>query len=171
MIYFIQDTHSRAIKIGISHDPVKRLADLQVAHHSKLLLIGVMDGTRATEESLHSLFTHKRGEWFEPTRDLMTFIRENAVSTSALESVKLTRAKRHNILDDLKPELRGPEFWPSMARLIVCGVYKGNGIEGLVNTVYPVYAASSEKRPDIHSHLSYEEARREIERLIEIQNS
>jgi hypothetical protein len=80
VIYFIQDTHSKAIKIGISKNPKGRRSDLQTAHGSKLQLIGVMDGMRTEERKLHAQFSRLEGEWFEPTYDLLEFIRANAIS-------------------------------------------------------------------------------------------
>jgi len=61
MIYFIQDTSSRAIKIGISEHPTTRLAALQTAHHSDLILLAVMDGNEQDEQALHRMFKRKRG--------------------------------------------------------------------------------------------------------------
>ena len=92
MIYFIQDSSSQAIKIGVSKQPLKRLADLQTAHPSQLLLIGVMDGMQQQEKELHRRFTRQRGEWFDPSPDLLAFIRENAVSLAHLSAPSIPDA-------------------------------------------------------------------------------
>jgi len=80
MIYFIQDTATNKIKIGVSQKPMERLAGLQTACVGKLILIGVMDGARQEEIALHEQFTQHRGEWFDPTTDLLTYIRTNAIT-------------------------------------------------------------------------------------------
>lgn len=94
MIYFIQDTHSKTIKIGVSKTPLARLADLQTAHHSKLILLGVMDGMQTQERELHQKFIRLQGEWFEPTPDLFRFIRDNAVSMAQLSTPATAPALR-----------------------------------------------------------------------------
>lgn len=72
--YFIQDTGSGLIKIGkTSRDQLKRLADLQTAHHAPLALLAT---TTADERALHAHFQHlhQRGEWYRPGPDLLAFI-------------------------------------------------------------------------------------------------
>ncbi len=79
MIYFIQDTKSRAIKIGTSRNPVARLKELQTAHAHPLVLLAVMDGGVVEERELHQKFARLHGEWFEPTPELNVFVREYAM--------------------------------------------------------------------------------------------
>ena len=79
MIYFIQDTKSRAVKIGTSRNPVARMKELQVAHSAPLVLLAVMDGSVAEEHALHRRFTRLSGEWFEPTPELITFVKSYAM--------------------------------------------------------------------------------------------
>lgn len=86
MIYFIQDTHSKTIKIGVSKTPLARMADLQTAHHAKLILLGVMDGMQREEKALHGEFTRLQGEWFEPTPDLLRYIRDNTISLAQISA-------------------------------------------------------------------------------------
>jgi hypothetical protein len=102
MIYFIQDTSSRAIKIGTSKNPLSRLSDLQTAHHAPLILIGVMDGTQHEERLLHHKFERLQGEWFEPSRALLAYIQNSAItpqsmghlpSTTLMMPASLTTAK------------------------------------------------------------------------------
>jgi hypothetical protein len=79
MIYFIQDTRSKAIKIGTSRNPAARLKELQTAHAHPLVLLAVMDGGVTEERELHQRFTRLHGEWFEPTPELNVFVREYAM--------------------------------------------------------------------------------------------
>jgi hypothetical protein len=67
MIYFIQDTATQSIKIGLSKKPKKRLGMLQTANPHKLLLLGTIPGTAVDEALLHSKFAEYRlhGEWFK----------------------------------------------------------------------------------------------------------
>lgn len=85
MVYFIQDTSSGAIKIGVSRNPAARLSALQTAHHSELRLLGVMDGMEQEERMLHQQFRCIRGEWFSPSQELLTFIDERSVSLALLD--------------------------------------------------------------------------------------
>lgn len=73
MIYFIQTSDNRYIKIGTAEDPIKRLAGIQTSMPYKIRLIGVMLGDYALERVLHDKFrnTRVRGEWFQTTRQLV----------------------------------------------------------------------------------------------------
>jgi len=84
MIYFIQDSSSCAIKIGMSGKPLSRLTDLQTAHHARLVLVGVMDGGRYEEQVLHSKFDRRQGEWFDPSTALLSYIRDNAITPQSM---------------------------------------------------------------------------------------
>lgn len=76
-VYFIQDTHSRFIKIGHAADPLKRLASLQTASPHGLELLGTVAGGPKEEALLHELFErfHHRGEWFRGDSDLIASVR------------------------------------------------------------------------------------------------
>src|SRR5205823_4885263 len=52
MIYFIQDTVTRAIKIGYSTNPQKRLKNLQNSNQNKLVLLYAMHGELEHEAEL-----------------------------------------------------------------------------------------------------------------------
>lgn len=68
MIYFIQDTVTRAIKIGYSTNPQKRLKDLQNSNQNKLVLLYAMHGELEHEAELLQRFDKfkMQGEWFKP---------------------------------------------------------------------------------------------------------
>jgi hypothetical protein len=67
MIYFIQDTVTRAIKIGYSTNPQKRLKDLQHSNQNKLVLLYAMQGELEHEAELLQRFDKFKmeGEWFK----------------------------------------------------------------------------------------------------------
>lgn len=69
MIYFAQDTTSKAIKIGYSKDPKKRRSGLQTASPNPLELLGVVHGGLEHERAYHKKFKEERihGEWFHGT--------------------------------------------------------------------------------------------------------
>lgn len=71
-IYFILDEERDAVKIGISGDPMGRLASLQTGHAGRLRLVGTMPGTRHDEKRLHQRFAgvRLRGEWFRRTPEI-----------------------------------------------------------------------------------------------------
>jgi hypothetical protein len=162
MIYFIQDTKSRAIKIGVSSEPAQRLKQLQTAHASDLKLIAVMDGSFAEEQSLHQLFTRKRGEWFEPTRELRTFIKERTVSVDSIAPVRKSRSTVPDIFEMFKPELRGDGPWHGVARLII---YKGYSVQEITDILF------ADPQRSYYPCETKEEAIREIQRLVDIQNA
>jgi hypothetical protein len=76
-VYFVCDALGR-IKIGFSNNVQKRVKALQTANSMPLTLVGTMPGTFATEKALHARFANARiqGEWFQPTDELISFIRE-----------------------------------------------------------------------------------------------
>jgi hypothetical protein len=66
MIYFIQNEISKAIKIGFSDSPIRRLVSLQTATPDPLVLLATTDGGFKEEQILHQRFEDFRlaGEWF-----------------------------------------------------------------------------------------------------------
>lgn len=171
MIYFIQDNRTREIKIGISTDPPQRLKELQTAHASELLLIAVMDGTRVQEQALHQLFTRKRGEWFEPSRDLLAFIREKAVAIAP--AFRHTRAYQGSgRMPKWKPELEGDGFIESFARLAsdVLPKHKER-TEEMIGIIYAQYKTLYNQLPEECPKMSLAEFQSELLRLVDIQNA
>jgi hypothetical protein len=134
MIYFIQDTGSRAIKIGVSRSPRERLADLQTAHPARLVLLGIMDGMQNEERALHSKFDRVHGEWFEPTPDLMSFIQKSAITAQSFSSVALSVTGQPHVISSPKRPLIHRLFvyrdaamlvflWLALVIIIVQAVY------------------------------------------------
>lgn len=81
VVYFIQNSRFH-IKIGWTEgDPSVRLKALQTGESEELKLLGWLDGTQTTEQSLHARFAEYRirrdGEWFHPCPDLLNLIKEN----------------------------------------------------------------------------------------------
>lgn len=78
-VYFIRAPDG-LIKIGVSGNVRRRLAQLQLGFDHPLTLLGTMTGGFATEGMLHRLFVESRtgGEWFAPSMRLLEFIDENA---------------------------------------------------------------------------------------------
>lgn len=77
MIYFIQDSFSKAIKIGHGRKPEKRLAEMQIGCPGNLTLLGTVEGGPVEEALLHDQFDpfHVRGEWFRGDDELLKMIR------------------------------------------------------------------------------------------------
>jgi hypothetical protein len=67
MIYFTQDSQTKAIKIGYSKNPKKRRAGLQSATPGQLVLLGAIHGGLEHERAYHEKFAQHRlhGEWFK----------------------------------------------------------------------------------------------------------
>jgi hypothetical protein len=68
IVYFIQNTSTKAVKIGYTSkdDVAKRLAQLQTGSCSKLVILKTVEGDTNLEKSLHFLCSdyHLNGEWF-----------------------------------------------------------------------------------------------------------
>lgn len=78
-VYFLRAAESGRIKIGKTVNVQKRLASLRGASSGALELLGyVAESAGCTERDLHARFSESRthGEWFEPTDELLAFIRE-----------------------------------------------------------------------------------------------
>ena len=88
MIYFIQCVcpGDRPIKIGRTVFISQRLIQLRTGNPWPLTVLGVMesDYEEAEEDALHERFatTRMSGEWFEPSKELLQFIKENAEAPS-----------------------------------------------------------------------------------------
>jgi hypothetical protein len=82
MIYFIHDDTASAIKIGYSTNVPERLATLQTASATKLVLLGTMPGSIHDEQRLHRKFHRLHGEWFRITPELLHFIQEHTTPPS-----------------------------------------------------------------------------------------
>jgi Meiotically up-regulated gene 113 len=79
-VYFVQAESTNKIKIGQSDDVPKRMYQLQCASPDKLKLLGKLSTKVVREEELHERFHAHRtvGEWFEPSNEILCYIRENA---------------------------------------------------------------------------------------------
>jgi hypothetical protein len=65
-VYIIQAKHSRRIKVGVSRDPVERLAELQCGNPEPLILLASRPGSELHERMLHATLPYRlEGEWFE----------------------------------------------------------------------------------------------------------
>lgn len=66
-IYFIVDDRNKAIKIGASSDPTKRILGIQTHNPNKLELVGIINSAPVgLERNLHEEFKDSKlsGEWF-----------------------------------------------------------------------------------------------------------
>lgn len=77
-VYFIQAGDRGPIKIGWSCEVSRRLAELQTANASRLVLLGFIPGTQALERAWHERFAEDRleAEWFRPSQVLLDAIAE-----------------------------------------------------------------------------------------------
>ncbi len=76
MIYFVWDSGSNFVKIGVSDDPEARLDGLQTGNPNPLFILATMPGGEDVEAGLHVQFASLRhgGEWFRPNPEFMWFI-------------------------------------------------------------------------------------------------
>ena len=92
MIYFIQSGKNGPIKIGYTTDnPKGRIRSLQVGNHKQLYLLATRKGELNDERKIHRMFRRDklRGEWFESSHDLKTFIRNEGKILNFRESYDL----------------------------------------------------------------------------------
>lgn len=86
-VYFIQGVDGGRIKIGMAYWPEGRLEKLQSMSPIRLRIIGLMPGGGAAlERRLHDRFSATRayGEWFEPTDELLAYIREHSIDPGTI---------------------------------------------------------------------------------------
>lgn len=77
MIYFAQyENDNGPIKIGLSRNIQKRLAEIQMTCPAPIKLLKVIEGEWEKEARIHYHFSHIRlhGEWFKPEKELLDFI-------------------------------------------------------------------------------------------------
>lgn len=77
LVYFVQcEDEFGPVKIGISDDVQRRLADLQSCNPYPLRLLTVISGGLLMEQALHKRFGkwRRNGEWFSYSAELRTFV-------------------------------------------------------------------------------------------------
>jgi len=83
IVYFIQGVVLKHVKIGYSTRSalINRLKNHQTGSPDRLQLLGVILGGRKFEAELHRKFNNVRlhGEWFEYSKELENFIKENSL--------------------------------------------------------------------------------------------
>lgn len=76
-VYFIEAEESGLIKIGRAANPIRRLAAMQTGSAEPLRLARTIrtDDDKHLERELHRRFAadRVRGEWFDPSDDLLKF--------------------------------------------------------------------------------------------------
>ena len=107
MIYFIQDTVTKAVKIGHGVNPEKRLEQCQVGNANALTMIGVLEGGRPEERLLHQRFaSHRmRGEWFRGDDKLLSAIRAMPIKEISFMEWVFRQSGRGDLIGDLSEDL------------------------------------------------------------------
>lgn len=87
-VYLIEmqlDGKCYAYKIGLSHNPSMRLADLQVSNPARLVLVCSITGGLRVEQELHKQFSHlsMRGEWFKPEIEILEEFQKRGAAIAA----------------------------------------------------------------------------------------
>lgn len=110
MIYFVQGTITKHIKIGFTSRPfIYRFKSLMSS--DPLVCLKTMEGDALVEAQLHQRFVANRihGEWFQPSKELLAFIAlipasahdntiQNQASNSRVHSEKGVYNKEERIL-------------------------------------------------------------------------
>jgi DNA-binding XRE family transcriptional regulator len=110
MIYFIENSETKHIKIGFSSDIRRRLVDLQISSPHELKVLTICEGDDKYEKELHKRFYEYRyrGEWFLPNKELNNFIEsfppyKNIEQTNEL---KRLRRERKMSLEDVGRKMK-----------------------------------------------------------------
>jgi len=76
-IYFIEESGTGAIKIGLTGDIKKRKSGIKSSTPHQLRVLGVMMGDIQDEAELHKKFSQYniQGEWYRPEPELLAFIK------------------------------------------------------------------------------------------------
>lgn len=69
-----EENRSVAVKVGFSDDATLRIGALQTGNPRKLVILGVIQGTRADERELHARYQNDNvlNEWFRPSEALLS---------------------------------------------------------------------------------------------------
>lgn len=69
-----EEGSATAVKIGYAGTPTLRIGSLQTGNPRKLVILGVLRGTKADERELHAEYQEHNilGEWFRPTARLLS---------------------------------------------------------------------------------------------------
>lgn len=82
-VYFIE-ADGVAVKIGFTHDVVRRIRVMQIDCPHRLYVIGAMKAGYQIESKLHKKFRRYRirGEWFNLAPEILEYIRENSINVA-----------------------------------------------------------------------------------------
>jgi len=103
LVYFIQmlDDNLNPIKIGKSGEPKIRFE--QALNHSPypLSFLGVAEDV--DESVLHTQFKEQRleGEWFTPSEELLTYIRENCIEADFSSKRTTVHIERYDVVKEM----------------------------------------------------------------------
>ena len=138
MIYFIQDTNSKAVKIGHGNNPLKRLAACQTGTPFPLSMVGTLPGGAAEESLLHDQFEafHLRGEWFKGEPELLDMIRRMVFANGTPATVWDECRKRGGCRSGLRGVVIGVKGWTEAFK-----VYASQWAAGR-KLILAIYAAS-----------------------------
>ena len=99
-VYAIQAIDGGPIKIGYSTNPEVRLAQLQGAHHSELVIVYSFDADQSRESWLHDRLAEfrVRGEWYRDDPEILFSMR---VLEVGLRLERLVRGVTRDAMDQL----------------------------------------------------------------------
>ena len=87
-VYFALDEAAGLIKVGVSNDVTRRIAQLEKEGRRSLRLLGAVAGNRRAEMDTHKLLERERvtGEWFSATDDVLAQVASILASAPAHEA-------------------------------------------------------------------------------------
>jgi hypothetical protein len=105
-VYFVEETDTGFLKIGLSGDPLRRRADMQTGTPHPLRVIRCLYGYEKTEQLLHQAFSYWRventREWFSPSgRSLILVVADEIINRQLNSSYDSLMDKMHGIACDV----------------------------------------------------------------------
>lgn len=98
-VYYLQCLVTKRIKIGYSVNYRRRHRQLSTAAPGKLVLLATEPGTMTTESNRHFEFSasHVKGEWFNPTPELLTHIKSLNTNESFDHKIEQARQRARRV--------------------------------------------------------------------------
>jgi hypothetical protein len=80
-LYFLQGHSTRAVKIGFSNDPPRRLMEVQRYSAECLRLVAARCALSCEEQDAHFVFrrSHLHHEWFRPTKEVLACVERGGI--------------------------------------------------------------------------------------------
>jgi hypothetical protein len=143
VIYFIET--QGMVKIGYSNDPRRRFHNLSIGCPTKCSLVAVIEGSMSEEKDIHEMFKANRirGEWFEFTPEINTFIAARATAPGLEEIGKGSSDVGHPLSQYLDANDIGVSEFAKRVGMSRCQLWRiMNGDSTTLDTMFTIVEAT-----------------------------